>query len=87
MKLAGGGTLGPRAGLLTERRRAGVRAELVSRGPERILGRGTGCGRETACAYYDGGRKLRLCPECLGRIQEDPRAREILLGKGPSRAN
>ncbi len=30
----------------------------------------TGCGQETACAYYDGDRKVRLCPECLDRMME-----------------
>ena len=44
----------------------------------------TGCGQETACAYYDGDRKVQLFPE---RMRRDPGAREILLVEGPARPN
>ena len=46
-----------------------------------------GCGQETACSYYDGERKVRLCPECLERMRREPTAREVLLAEGPSLAN
>ncbi len=36
----------------------------------------TGWGQETACAYCDGDRKVRLCPECLERMRRGPGARE-----------
>ena len=38
-----------------------------------------------ACAYYDGDRKVRLCPECLERMRREPGAGEILLAEGPAR--
>ena len=47
----------------------------------------TGCGQETACVYYDGDRKVRLCPECLERMRREPEAREVLLAEGRARAN
>ena len=47
----------------------------------------SGCGQETACAYYDGDRKVRLCPECLDRLRKEPGTREVLLAEGPGRAN
>ncbi len=43
----------------------------------------TGCGQETACSYYDGDRKVRLCAECLGRLRKEPGAGEVLLAEGP----
>ncbi len=45
----------------------------------------TGCGQETACAYYDGDRMVPLCPECLERVERKPGAREVLLAEGPAR--
>ncbi len=47
----------------------------------------TGCGQETVCAYYDGDRKVRLCPECLERIPMEPGAREALLAEGTVKPN
>ena len=44
----------------------------------------TGCGQPTVCAYYDGDRKVRLCPECLERMRKAPGAREVLPAeRGP----
>ena len=47
----------------------------------------TGCGQETACAYQDGDRKARLCPECLEWMRRGPGAREVLLAEVPTRVN
>ncbi len=47
----------------------------------------TGRSQKTACAYYDGNNKVRLCPECLARLRKEPGAKEILLAEGPSRPN
>ncbi len=47
----------------------------------------TGCGQETACAYQDGDRKVRLCSECLEQMLREPEAREVLLAEGPTRTN
>ena len=47
----------------------------------------TGCGQETACSYYDGDRKVRLCAECLARIRMEPGTKEVLLAQGPTWPN
>ena len=47
----------------------------------------TGCGTETACAFYNGDRKVPLCPECVERVRFEPGAREILLAEGLPRPN
>ncbi len=42
-------------------------------------------GQPTVCAYYDGDRKVRLCPECLERMRREPGAWGVLLAEGSSR--
>ena len=44
-------------------------------------------GQETTCSYYDGDRKVRLCPECLDRIRKEPETRKVLLAEGPRGVN
>ena len=47
----------------------------------------TGCGQPTVCNFYDGNRKVRLCPECLERVRREPGEREVLLAEGPVKPN